>query len=82
MDNLGSLGSCHQAEEKTPQTHLLLDHSSAFPETSTLCKEKAVRVPTAQGWILPCKIQPNTLMMLPIIDAEKAHANCLYSHVL
>ena len=36
-----ALGSCHQAEEKAPQPRLL-DHSSAFSETSALCEEGAV----------------------------------------
>ena len=34
--------SCHQAEEKTPQPHLLLHHNPAFPETSVLCEQRGV----------------------------------------
>ncbi|KAK1328172.1 hypothetical protein QTO34_012595 [Cnephaeus nilssonii] len=37
------LGGCHQAQEKTQQSYLL-DHNSAFPETSALCEERAM------GW--------------------------------
>ena len=35
------LGTCHQAEEKTPQPHLL-HHNPAFPETSVLCEQRGV----------------------------------------
>ena len=35
------LGSCHQAEEKTPRPHFL-PNSCAFTETSILCEQRGV----------------------------------------
>ena len=41
MPEASPLGNCHQAEEKTPQPHLL-HSSSAFTEASILCEQRGL----------------------------------------
>ena len=80
-----TLGTCHQAEKKTQQPHLLLDHSSAFPRDLSPAWRESYGIPQPrsgfypQSWRGICKWGSPVLISGEGLRSEFSGPSCFFS---